>query len=255
MPSRRGSAPPIQPWRVRTIACTPLVCSFTHNRVPQRAQPGRQRGDVGLRLELGRTVAAAEVRQRDRRLRIESPVEHAEQRLRDVVDDGASARRAHDHVDATRRIVDDRRRHRRARSLARLDAIGDRLAVDHRREGKIGQLVVQQKPALRHQAAAERVLDRRRHRHGVAVTVDDGNVRRRRQLELRTGAAGDAARLARTRRRIARHGAPEAPVGADLARSLRADIDRRAVRRAPRRSPDRPRRRRGRRTRDGPPRS
>src|SRR5436190_9275396 len=46
----------------------------------------------GARLDLRRPVAAAEVRRIDGALDVELPVEHADQRLRHVVDDGGAAR-------------------------------------------------------------------------------------------------------------------------------------------------------------------
>ena len=104
------------------------------------------------------------------------------ERFRDVVDDRAAAGRSDDHVDPAGAVVDDRRRHRRARPLPGLDAVGDGLAVLARNEREIGQLVVEQKTALGHQAAAEIVLDRRGHRDRVAVGVDDRDVRGRRKL-------------------------------------------------------------------------
>src|SRR5262245_44479247 len=45
-------------------------------------------------LDLGRSVAAAEIRQRDRLLDVEVPVEHADDGLADIVDDLRAARRA-----------------------------------------------------------------------------------------------------------------------------------------------------------------
>jgi hypothetical protein len=48
-----------------------------------------------------------------------------------------------------RAIVRDGRRHRRARALAGLHAIGDQRAADFRHEREVGQLVVEQESARR----------------------------------------------------------------------------------------------------------
>ena len=78
----------------------------------------------------------------------------------------------------------DGRRHRRARPLAGLDAVGDRGIGRAGIEGEIGQLVVEDE-AVDQQPRAERVLDRRGHRGDVAVGIDDDDVRGRRQLQRR----------------------------------------------------------------------
>ena len=165
------------------MACAPDVSSITPDLVTERDQLVLQRDDRRAALELGRAVAAAEVRQRDRSLRVELPVDDADDRLHDIVDDRAPAGRAGDQVDAAVRVVDDRRCHRRARTLARLDAIRDRLAVLGRAEAEIGELVVQEEPAFGHQPAAERVLNRRRERDRVALAIDYRQMRGRRQLD------------------------------------------------------------------------
>ena len=117
------------------------------------------------------------------RLRIEPPVDDADQRLRHVVDDRAAARRSGDDRDAPDAVVGDRRRHRRARPLAALRR-GSRPAcrlLGHERE--VGELVVEQEAACVISRLPNWSLDRRRHRHRVAVAVDDRDVRRRRQVE------------------------------------------------------------------------
>ena len=62
--------------------------------MPARAQLRREQLVYGPALDLGRPVAAAEVRQRRGRLSIELPVESRDERLGDIVDDRNAARRA-----------------------------------------------------------------------------------------------------------------------------------------------------------------
>lgn len=139
----------------------------------QRGLPG-----FGFRagFQFGGTVAAAEIGEVDRGLRIHLPVEQRDQRFCDEADDLAAAGRADHRIETPERIEDQGRGHRGARPLARLDAVGDGLAVFLRQEGEIGQLVVEQEAALGHQPRAETILDRRGHRDGIAVAVDDRDV-------------------------------------------------------------------------------
>src|SRR6476469_2179031 len=127
-------------------------------RFPQRLELGCKRLRPGAALELGRAVAAADVRQIDGGLRIEPAVQYRDQCLGDVIDDGGTAGRADDDGDPSFRIVDDRRRHRRARPLAALDPVRDLAAAVGRDETEIGQLVVEQKSASGHQLAAKRIF-------------------------------------------------------------------------------------------------
>src|SRR5690349_3573012 len=74
-------------------------------RFPQRFELGRKRLRPGAALELGRAVAAADVRQIDGGLRIESAVKYRDQCLGDVIDNGGTARRTGDDGDPPFRIV------------------------------------------------------------------------------------------------------------------------------------------------------
>ncbi|MCY1511943.1 hypothetical protein D9M68_463850 [compost metagenome] len=117
-------------------------------------------------------------------MRIQAPVERANQRLDHVLDDGAAARRAGAHHELAHAAVGvllehQRRRHRAARTLARSDAVGNLvglrgLAVRLVRE--IGQLVVQQE-ALRHVGRPHAAFHRGGHHDHVALLVDNGEVR------------------------------------------------------------------------------
>src|SRR5512141_54153 len=92
--SRIGAADPAA-WRADDhLHAAGLVDDA--RRVPERLQPGLERCHGSVLLELGRTIAAAEVRQCRRCLRIELPVDDREQRLDDVTDDRASAGRSGD---------------------------------------------------------------------------------------------------------------------------------------------------------------
>ncbi len=201
-PSRRGSAPPIQPSRrAHDRLHAARLASAPTSRAPLRrasaAAPRpqcRASSSVGpLRLPaFGSAIAACGSSFQSM---------HAEQRLHDIVDDRGAARGAPTTM-YTRplAVVDDGGRHRRARPLARLDAVrhGQPAFARHKRE--VGELVVEQEAAFGHEPAAEGRFDRRRHRDRVAVAVDDGDVRGRRQLDR-----GVRARhLAALRRRNAR---------------------------------------------------
>ena len=131
-PSRRGSTPLTRPAGPIPIACSPLLSALTCTFCPRAAERRLEGRGLGAGLELGRAVAAQHVAHRHRLLRAHAPVEHADQRLRDVADDLAAARRADQQAGRTGGIEHDRRRHRAARPLAGLDPVGDRPAVDRR---------------------------------------------------------------------------------------------------------------------------
>ena len=85
-------------------------------------------------------------------------------------------------IDRLAVLEHDGRRHRGARPLAGLDAVGDRAPSVAGDEGEVGELVVEQE-AADHQPRAEGVLDRRGHRGDVAVGIDDDEMRGRRHVE------------------------------------------------------------------------
>src|SRR3954468_8723145 len=128
---------------------------------------GNQRLVARARLDLRRAIAAAEVRQIYGSLDVELPVEHADERLRYVVDDGGAAERADDELQAPLAVEHHRRRHARAWALA----AGHRVRRAGR-EIEIGELVVEEE-AAHHDAAAEDGLDGGRHRHRVAIAAHD----------------------------------------------------------------------------------
>lgn len=74
-------------------------------------------GPEAAELELGRTVAAREVGEVDRALRVHPPVERGYERLGDVADDPAAAGRAREQHGSPR-FSDDGRCHRAPRPLA-----------------------------------------------------------------------------------------------------------------------------------------
>ena len=141
-------------------------------------------------FELGRCRRlGAEVTRMDRLAGVEVPVQEPNQCLAYIGDDRRPARRAQHRGELAPLVEDEHGRHRAARPLARLDAIGDRRAVaPRRREREIGELVVEQESA-HHDVAAERALDGRGHRHRVAPAVDDGHVRRAGRPACRPSAA------------------------------------------------------------------
>src|SRR5262249_59820995 len=104
------------------------------------------RGVVNLDLEGSPTTA--EVHQRGRFLRIELPIDQRYQRLYNVKDDAAAAGRAQHGKGPSLLIKHDGRCHRAARPLAGRNGVGERTAgaVDGA-EGKVGELVVEQKAA------------------------------------------------------------------------------------------------------------
>src|SRR3546814_9413480 len=83
---------------------------------------------------------ADDLGERDRLLGRQIPVEHADQRLRHLGDDGNAARRSDRDPDLAVGSVDDGRRHRAARPLAAFDAVADRLAVHLRSEAHTSEL-------------------------------------------------------------------------------------------------------------------
>jgi hypothetical protein len=164
---------------MRSMPCRPEVCSPMRIVWPRAFSCSISSGREAPRFQLGRAVAAAEVRQRDRLLHVEAPVEGADQDLRHVVDDQRAARRADRLDEAPGLLVEhDGRAHRAARALARLDAVGDRAAGVDRIEGEVGQLVVEDE-AVDHLARAEGILDAGGHGQPGAVLVDGDDVRRR----------------------------------------------------------------------------
>ncbi|CFN43426.1 Uncharacterised protein [Bordetella pertussis] len=165
-------------------------------------------------LELGFLVAAAQVGQRDRLLHVQLPIEHADQRLGHVVDDGAAAgrtQRQHGLAGAKH----DHGRHRAARPLARLDPVGDqppfRIAVGGR---EVRHLVVEQETA-HEDLAAERGLDGGRHGNHVARGIHRHQVAGRGHLDGVVARAFGQQPL-----RIARQGRLHAAVGADQRAAL-----------------------------------
>jgi hypothetical protein len=72
-------------------------------------------------------------------------------------------------------VEHQRRRHRGQRPLARFRAIGHRLAIAFGCEGKIGELVVEQK-TVDLDAAAETGLDRTGQGDSIALAIDDRQV-------------------------------------------------------------------------------
>jgi len=121
-------------------------------------------------------VLVMDARRRDRGVDREPEVDHVRQRLPHARHDPRPALRTDDERELAVGVFDDRRRHRRARAFAGFDSIRDRSAAVLRSERKIGQLVVEQESTLGHQPASEFLLDRRRHRHRIAVGVDDRDV-------------------------------------------------------------------------------
>src|SRR4029079_17969387 len=116
-------------------------------------------------------------------------------RLHDEADDLRAARRADDEPDPVAVVEHERRRHRAQRPLAALDAIRDRLSAAFGLVVEVVELVVQDE-AAGHELAAERALNARRQRHGVAVSVDDREVAPRRPFprDPRRAAPGRDAR-------------------------------------------------------------
>jgi hypothetical protein len=96
---------------------------------------------------------------------------------------GPPGRTRHQHQLPAAAVEHQRRAHARAWPLAGLHAVGHRPALGVvRLERKVGELVVEQKAAgqaaaaIGQQPGAEGGLDRGRHRHRVAVGVDDADV-------------------------------------------------------------------------------
>ena len=143
--------------------------------MPHRLQRRAECGDRRLRLQLDRRTQRQHMRQVDGRLGREVPIQQPHQRLRHIADDARPARRPHDEGQPPLRIEDQRGRHGRARPLARRRRIGHRPSIDFGAEGEIGQLIVQHE-AAHHHLRAEHRLDGRRHGHGAAGLVDDGDV-------------------------------------------------------------------------------
>src|SRR5215203_4760829 len=83
---------------------------------------------LGACLELGRVVAAQEVRQVDGGLRVLLPVEQRDEGLRYIANDVAAAGRAGDGIKPAEGIEDDRRRHRAAGAIE--DRFGARLMTE-----------------------------------------------------------------------------------------------------------------------------
>src|SRR5581483_10433693 len=153
--SLRSSVTPHLAFTARIRAAHPAVAG-AHDEV----QPARMRqhardvadgfklvaqgDDARPELELGGTVAASEIGECGRLLRIELPVEHRHERLHDVIDDRGTAWRAGDHEKPPVMVVHHRRCHGRAWPLARLYAIRHGLAVALRHEREIRELVVEQ---------------------------------------------------------------------------------------------------------------
>ncbi len=182
----------------------------------ERLELRLQSFDRRPRLEVGRAVAAAEVRRIQRRLERHAPVERRDDDARHVVDDRVTAGRPDDHHEPPVRVEHESGRHRTARTLARLDPVRDRSPALLRDEREVGELVVEQEPA-HEPVVPEQELDARGQRHRIALGVDDGDVRRRGKIGL------DAVteRRGRGAGRAARPGADERPVRRDQARALR----------------------------------
>ncbi len=128
-------------------------------------------------LQLCRSANAAEIRQRNRGLSVEPPIENPDEGFHDVEDDAAAAGRANAQPEPRpcrpSTMVSGMELRGRLPPSTRL-AIGWPFVV-HVAEGKIGELVVEQE-ACRPDARAEGAFDRGRERDGVAVSVDDREV-------------------------------------------------------------------------------
>ncbi|AUS51544.1 hypothetical protein CAB90_02685 [Mycobacterium tuberculosis] len=108
--------------------------------MPQRAQALHQRvmitivGSVDLGILTAevsvRRVRGAEIDQGNRLLRIQTPIQHRHKCFHDELDDHGAARRTEHRVQRTaprRRVIEHQRRcHRTARSLPRLDPVSHR---------------------------------------------------------------------------------------------------------------------------------
>ncbi|MCY1214229.1 hypothetical protein D9M72_260370 [compost metagenome] len=152
------------------------------HRVSHALERGRQGLQRRALLELGFLVAAAHVGQGDGRLDVQAPVQHAHQGLGHVIDDGAAAGRPHQQIGPVA-AQHDHRRHRAARTLAGLDAVGHEPAfgVPVRRR-KIRHLVIQQK-AAHEDLAAEFAFDGGGHAQRIALGVHRHQVARGRQFK------------------------------------------------------------------------
>src|SRR5512142_61221 len=120
--------------------------------VAHRPKSWGERFEFRAGLDLRRPVPAAEVGELDRGLRVEAAVEDREERLRDVLDDEASAGAADGEREAALPVEHQERRHRAARPLAGRDAVGHRQARVRGPELEVGELVVEQE-AAHHDAA------------------------------------------------------------------------------------------------------
>ena len=175
-PSRRASAAPSRCPSRRVTMWMPEFISEGTTRWPSGRSVKAERHRRPVELDLEAAALAAEVDEVCRLLRVEPPVEQRDERLDDIEDDAAAARRAEHGFDVALVVEDDGRRHGAARPLARRHGVGDGLARRvHRHEGKIRQLVVEQE-AGRPVVRAEAALDGGGHRHGIAVAVDDRDV-------------------------------------------------------------------------------
>ena len=116
-------------------------------------------------------------------LRVHAEVDDVEDGHQHGVDDGAAAGRAGDHEELAV-LGQDRRRHARQHPLAGHGQVGlgadVAVVVGHLgRRVEVAHLVVEQEAGARHDdARAVAVLERVGHRHGVALRVDDRQVRR-----------------------------------------------------------------------------
>ena len=84
--------------------------------------PDELRGEDVVRVDERREQLVVHAAELDGRARIEAPVE-VEQRLEDGGEDARAARRAERGAEPAVRVLDDRRRGRRQRALARLGVV------------------------------------------------------------------------------------------------------------------------------------
>ena len=124
-------------------------------------------------------------RRGDRLRQAEAEVDVVDEHLQHGGDDRRAARRA-ERERRPAAVEDDRRRHARARPLAAVGRVGRA-----RLEVEVGQLVVEQEAAVRHDdAAAADLLDRERVGDDVAPAVGDRQVGGRATLLVAAGLRG-----------------------------------------------------------------
>ena len=234
---RRSSRPSCARSRASRSVCslTRVACPSAEAsaRAPPRSCRPRARSDrCGCRSSEVRSAACG----------IEPPVEHADQRLDDIVDDRGPAGRPDDHV--TRGHRDRRRSSAPSSSAGACRARrGSRQAarsLTGTNEKSVSSLLSRKPPA---------VIRRLPNASSIVVVietafpsrVDDRDVRRRRKFERRVAAVGDFLRQRPIRRRPRLRRGPGFASRSDLARARARDSRGRAGPDGGRpRSPDRP---------------